>query len=496
LILEDIRPGDILDIAYSLRGDAPGFGGFGDEITLQASEPVERLSTRLVWPANRRLFIKNHGTTANPVVVRRGAFQEYKWDLNKVPGLPSEGSLPIWYKPHPWVQLSELQNWAQVNQLAMRLFQVTNSLTPVLMERIAEWKKLATPEARALAAVEFVQDEVRYQGMEVGASSFTACDPSTVFGRRFGDCKDKALLLVTILRALQIDAAPVLINTHARHTLDDWQPSTFAFNHAIVQFVINGETFWIDATASFQRGPLSARHLPNYERGLVLRPKTTALSFIPMSAAESTRNVTEQFQLQWLDQPSDLKVVTVATGREADQLRYELATVPRPQVEKAYLNYYTKRYTDISQTAPITISDNEEQNRLEITESYSIPHIWQRSSADYPYHCEFAPTNIREDISTPAMTLRSMPLAVHFPANETFRIEATLPNNWFIPNDEKTVEDEAFRFHRTVTLSPRKVVLQYDYKASADSVSPERMSQYVRHLDDAQRELAYWLTPP
>jgi hypothetical protein len=94
------------------------------------------------------------------------------------------------------------------------------------------------------------------------------------------------------------------------------------------------------------------------------------------------------------------------------------------------------------------------------------------------------------------MTLRSMPLAVHFPAKETFRIEATLPNNWFIPNDEKTVEDDAFRFHRTVTLSPRKIVLQYDYKALTDSVTPERMPQYVHHLDDAQRALAYWLTPP
>jgi transglutaminase-like putative cysteine protease len=496
LILEDIRPGDILDIAYSLRGEVSGLGGFGDEFTLQTSEPVERMSARLVWPANRKLFIKNHGAIASPVVVRRGANLEYKWDLNKVAGLPPEGSLPVWYNPHPWVQLSELQTWSQVNQLAIRLFQLTNALSPALLERIAEWRKLATPEARALAAVGFVQDEVRYQGMEVGASSFTACDPSTVFGRRFGDCKDKALLLVTILRALQIDAAPVLVNTRARHTLDDWQPSTLAFNHAIVQFLLNGETFWIDATASFQRGPLSARYLPNYERGLVLRAKTAALSVIPTSSVESTRIITEQFRLQWLDQPSDLKVVTVATGREADLLRYELATVPRPQLEKTYLSYYTIRYPDISQTAPIVVSDNEEENKLEITEAYSIPHIWQRLSDEQPYHCEFDPTNIREYIRTPAMTLRSMPLAIHFHANQIFRIEATLPNTWFFPNDDKTVEDEAFRFHRTITATLRKLVLQYDYKALTESVSPDRTSQYLRHLDDAQRESAFWLTPP
>ena len=178
LILEDVRPGDIVDIAYSLRGALPGFGGFAHAVVLQGSDPVERLSVRLLWPANRKLFIKNHGTTVNPVIVRRGALLEYKWDSTKVPGLPSEGSLPDWYDPHPWVQLSELQSWSQVNQMAMRLFQVTNALSPALLERIAEWRKIPNSEARALAAVQFVQDEVRYQGMEVGASSFTACDPS------------------------------------------------------------------------------------------------------------------------------------------------------------------------------------------------------------------------------------------------------------------------------------------------------------------------------
>lgn len=496
LILDDIRPGDVIDIAYSLRGHLKVLGGFADEIAMQAHEPVERLSTRLLWPPNRRLYIKNHGNIAPPVVARRGTNYEYTWDLKKVPGIASEDSLPVWYNPYPFVQISEFQTWAQVNQLAMRLFQVTNALSPDLAQKIAEWKKIPYPEPRALAAIEFVQDEIRYQGMEDGESSFIACNPSTVFERRFGDCKDKALLLVTILRALQIDAAPVLVNTRARHTLDDWQPTTHAFNHAIVQFNLNNQSYWIDATRSFQRGPLYARYLPNYERGLVLRPKTTALTVIPPSLVQSTRMVTEQFRLQGLNQPTFLNVVTVATGQVAEDLRAELATTPRAEVERAYLNYYAKLYPEVSQNAPINISDDEQQNKLEITESYSIPHMWERFSDNHPYQCQFNPANFATLLQTPSVTRRSMPLAVTFPANEVYKIEATLPGNFIFGFEDKKVDDPAFHFRSAVTGDLRKLVLQYEYKALADSVTPQRSAEYIHHLDQARQQLVYVLPAP
>ncbi|MDB6059722.1 MAG: hypothetical protein JWO95_3566, partial [Verrucomicrobiales bacterium] len=262
------------------------------------------------------------------------------------------------------------------------------------------------------------------------------------------------------------------------------------------QLILNKTVYWIDATADYQRGPLATRYLPDFERGLVLRPKTVALAVIPQSSGQSRTVVTEQFQIQFRDQPSQLKVVTVADGEAADALRAQLASTPRPQLEKAYLNYYAKRYPDISQIAPISISDDEDQNKIEITELYSVPNIWLRSSEEQHYHCEFQPTDLGRFIKPPAVPVRTMPLAVGFPANHVFRIEATLPAIWSFQFENKVIEDNAFRLRRTVTGDARKFVLQYEYSSLTDSVPAERTAQYLRHLDEASQILPYWLTGP
>ena len=60
-----------------------------------------------------------------------------------------------------------------------------------------------------------------------GASRPDHCGPSApdaVYARRWGDCKEKALLMVTMLRALGIEASPALVNTERRDDID--RPAT------------------------------------------------------------------------------------------------------------------------------------------------------------------------------------------------------------------------------------------------------------------------------
>src|SRR6185503_1977563 len=85
----------------------------------------------------------------------------------------------------------------------------------------------------------------------------------------------------SILNAMGIEASPALVNTSARSVLDSWQATPFAFDHVIVQTKMNGRTYWLDPTISYQRGGLDKYYDPPYERGLVLHSGTTALEKIP-----------------------------------------------------------------------------------------------------------------------------------------------------------------------------------------------------------------------
>lgn len=93
-----------------------------------------------------------------------------------------------------------------------------------------------TPAERASvvrALFDFVSREVRYMGAmaESEAPGYEPHDVSLTFDNRYGVCRDKAALLVAMLRMAGIDAWPVLINVGPRKDPDVPQPY---FNHAIV----------------------------------------------------------------------------------------------------------------------------------------------------------------------------------------------------------------------------------------------------------------------
>jgi transglutaminase-like putative cysteine protease len=495
LLLEDVRMGDVIDYAYSVQGDNPVLAGrFSDWVQLQSSHPIERLTTRLLWPAARRLYVQNHGTDIKYTAVRKGGLIEFTWNLVKAPGWRNEPPLPIWYQPFPRVQLSEFQKWSDVNQLALDLFTNTTPLSPELTRKINEWKRLPAGEERVLAALRFVQDEVRYLGIESGVSGYKPAAPSTVFDRRFGDCKDKSFLLVTILRALGIEAWPTLVNTRLRQTVLDLHPSATVFDHAVAQVNLEGRSYWLDATANYQRGSLAVRSWPNYGYGLVVRPGATALTAIAPSPALPRTTVTQYIRLGGLDQESGLKVVTVAEGPDAEWLRAEFATTTRDEIERWHLNYYAKFYPDIEQTAPLIYSDDKQQNQIEVDEFYGVRKIWSHRPDETLCHCQVYPANVEIAMSLPAISLRTMPLGVSYPEHQIFRAEVIVPALALIKPDNQTIENPAFYFHRAVTIAQGKLFLEYEYRSLTDVVLPEAVPTYVRQLDSAANLMGYTIS--
>ena len=89
--------------------------------------------------------------------------------------------------------------------------------------------KLKTP----INIFRFVSQEIRYMGltMEDKSPGYAPHDVNITFENRYGVCRDKAALLVAMLRIAGHKAFPVLINVGAK--LDESVPLPF-FNHAIV----------------------------------------------------------------------------------------------------------------------------------------------------------------------------------------------------------------------------------------------------------------------
>jgi tetratricopeptide (TPR) repeat protein/transglutaminase-like putative cysteine protease len=156
--------------------------------------------------------------------------------------------------------------------------------------------------ARIQAIVARLHEEVRYTGVEFGAARLTPMRPSEVIQRHYGDCKDKATLLVAMLRQAGVPANLALLSTGPGRDADAALPGMSQFDHAIVYVPAAGKdaALWIDATAEFFQPGI----LPFMDAGrsaLIIAPETVGLTKTPAAEPQNSTLVeTREFTLaQW-----------------------------------------------------------------------------------------------------------------------------------------------------------------------------------------------------
>ena len=488
IFLHDVRVGDLIDYAYTIKGDNPVLGGrYVDFVHLQAGSATTKFSWRLLWPAGRQLHMRARNTDSEPRIRESAGETEYLWEGENLPAVEYDSNTPDWFDATPIVQLSEFAGWDEVVRWAQPLYEVPRPPAPALRRQIEEWRaRFGDQESRLLAALKFVQDEVRYLGIEMGRQSHLPAQPSAVFERRFGDCKDKSLLLSTVLNSLGIEAHPALVNTQTSHTLDEWQPSPFAFNHVIVQVKLDGKTYWFDPTATQQRGRLDSRYNPDYARALVVKDGSRELEEIKRADHKTvTLEIKEFYTIQNYAMPAQLEIVTTYRGSDADDMRNHLARQSVSELGKSYLNYYAQADPAIQADGDLQVTDDEEKNTIVARERYRIPNFWTNGSR------VFGSDRINAEVASPGVSRRSQPLAVNFPVSIAHIIEIRMPERMFIPKDSESISDEAVSFRYNASQTGKTVKLEYYYTALRDHVQADRAAKHLEAIGKIQKVTGY-----
>lgn len=480
VFMNDLRVGDVIDYAYTVSGENPVLGGrFADRVYLADYRMAQKLTVRLLWPTQRSLNLRNHNTEVQPAIQTVGGETEYRWERNDVPALPSEDSTPSWAEPFPVIDLSEFKDWDDVVRWALPLYQISPPAAE-LAGRIEKWKsELQSPEARALAALRFVQDEIRYLGIELGRYSHQPNPPDKVFARRFGDCKDKSMLLAVILNAMEIEAAPALVNSRAGKAVNSKQPSPFSFNHVIVQAKLSGKTYWWDPTISFQRGSLAQYYDPPYATALVLRQGSNALEQIPPTSHDSgSTTVHEVYTVKDYSMPVSFVVTTVYAGADADPMRYRLSSESLEELGKANLNYYANHTPSIRSDGVNEVSDDQNANIITVTERYTVDQLWTE-----PTHYFFA-DQVSSALAKPKVAKRSTPFAINHPTSIKQTIEIILPDATEVSTDSGIISDEALQMTYRQSAAGNKIKLEYSLRSLDDHIAAGAIG---KHLDTVDR---------
>ena len=480
------------------RGSIPILAGrHADSFSSHYGTPIGCKRFRLLWPAKRSLKFQSHGPAQQPEIHQTGETTEYVWDQSDVPAVLREDEVPAWFDEFPWVQISEFAAWKEVTDWALPLYPTNSFLPQALQDKIAGWRAIHDPEERITAALQFLQDEVRYFGFEGGTQSHRPSEPATVFERGFGDCKDKAYLFCEICRQLDAEAVPALVSTADRGTVTNWLPSPYAFNHVIVRIQSGSNVFWADPTRSHQRGLLHLRYLTDFGNCLLVRPGAHELTGVPPPDPNfSQTTVRETFRVYGKDKPAYLAVKTLARGLDAERLRAQLADISQDDLQKRYLNYYAKEYPGISSSKPLEIQDRPTGNEFSVVEQYQIKDFWTLSSDKSQYECEFFPLTISDQLSKPETKLRTMPLDVPYPQHEILYTEVLLPEPWPADATNEFHTNAAMRLRASRSYDKNKLVMEYDLRTMTNCVTAREVSSYLKSIDQMEKNLGYSLTWP
>ncbi len=515
VILKDVRKGDRIEVAYSKIGWNPVLKGkFSTFLYFGAFDYISHIRRIVVAPPERTLHFKDFGAVPRRKEFQRAGKKVYQWDLKNVKNRPYEDDTPSWVDKDPFVQVSEYKNWAEVVNWGLEYYS-NPTLSEVLAAKIQQLKKEAGDSELDYVnkAIRLVQDEIRYLGIETGEHSHKPHDPGVVYNQRFGDCKDKTYLLCTILRANQIEAYPVLVDTYQKSSVNGYLPSPIDFNHVICRVTVatdlennpgKKESLFVDPTYSLQGGSVQDMFCPNYGKGLLLRHGETGLVEVPGKNAGSIF-IKEEFLISRRggnDAKGELMVWTDLRNGEADNMRSFFQSGKLSQIEENYLNYYR----DIFPESKIELADSldffddrESKNEFTIVERYSVDDQWYYENSRQSYVLRVRPQSFADRLIVLPNRRREYPVALKYPLKLKQEVNVRLPSgNWQIEDEEYKVERDSYRlsYQSLFDAKTNSWTLRYEYETFRDHVPVDQAEQFRTDISRMQEHLNYELSEP
>jgi transglutaminase-like putative cysteine protease len=177
----------------------------------------------------------------------------FAWELRNISSYGLEQMMPprrnfvkyVKFSPSEWNSWNDIAYWYYNN-----FFKTELELTDKIKAKARELTNNLDDEVSKITAIYNYVQNLRYVAIQLGDGGIRPSKPEKVLEREYGDCKDKSILLISLLRSLGINAKPVLVLTYSAGTMDLSFPS-WNFNHMIVKVEAdNNRSVWLDPTVT------------------------------------------------------------------------------------------------------------------------------------------------------------------------------------------------------------------------------------------------------
>ncbi|SMQ60539.1 Transglutaminase-like superfamily protein [Altererythrobacter xiamenensis] len=315
----DLRVGDDLEVGFTVPSHDPTLRERNSGLLfLSPSPPSGRIQLALTWADGHEPGTR---MTADFEEIAERSDKSIRLLFDDPDTISPPADAPPRYSWMRVLEYSDFKSWSDISQIFAPLFEKASTLdtnSPVRGEAKRIAGRNESKLAQAQAALELVQQQVRYIYVGLNGGNLTPASADETWDRRYGDCKGKTVLLMALLHELGIESEAVLVNNAGSDDgLDSRLPSPGMFDHVVVRAKIDGDTYWLDGTLPDVVEARTSPFMP-YRWALPLSPEGAELTRLsaPLIGLPREMGLMEIDARAGFDQPARMVQTTVRRGLE------------------------------------------------------------------------------------------------------------------------------------------------------------------------------------
>jgi len=168
-----------------------------------------------------------------------------QWVVSDIKGIRHESDMPplsgvagqmivSFFPPGGTSRKNEFANWQDMGIWYGNLINGRMDASEPIKQQVSGLTAGKTTQLQKMQAIAgFLQHDIRYVEIQLGIGGWQPHAAPDVFSHRYGDCKDKATLMRTMLREIGVNSYHVVINTKRGSVTRD-SPAHNGFNHVIL----------------------------------------------------------------------------------------------------------------------------------------------------------------------------------------------------------------------------------------------------------------------
>ncbi|MGM0369840.1 MAG: DUF3857 domain-containing protein [Bacillota bacterium] len=287
--MSGVEPGSIVVCEYVKTKDEYAIKDeFWNYQLFQTTDPIEEKKLVVKTPADKKVNYKVRNGDLKPEITEENNTKTYTWLETDVPAIIKENNMTSLINVAPFIEISTLDNWSQISNWYQGLideqYQVNDELKSKIEELTADGQ---SKEDKIEKLYNYVTSQIRYIGLQFGESGYRPYSATETFSNKYGVCKEKATLLIAMLREIGVEAEPVLIR-RGSGAIDVDIASPALFNHLIVY--LPDQDKYLDPTSSGTTYGV----LPGDQGKNVLLPEEDKLEKTPVMDSEKNRTTVNQ----------------------------------------------------------------------------------------------------------------------------------------------------------------------------------------------------------